>query len=296
VARYLIDLGAESALWKAAMELYHDDKVVAAYDLVKSDAAAFRGSALGAFRFIEGEARTRKASDRTKLSPTLELEWVPGEVPHHAQVGEVILHATETVSRRLQWDHRESVLATILVGEADADWHEARYGYCTDKTPYDKICLPQASTHDPRELWRVAAHEFAHVVVLNTAKGQAPHWLDEGIACFMEGRSAELAAQRLREAGRWRTPLQMGGAFGADRRDTANMGGVRAAYDQATVLVAHLHSKGGDEGLVSLLKAFTEHSRWTDLVTAIANRDPADVALQQAFELGIEELFAAAKP
>jgi hypothetical protein len=289
-----IGIGSESAAWKAAMELYYDDKVVAAFELVESNAAGYGGSLLSTYRLIEGEARTRQVSDRHKLSPTLELEWVPHEVAHHNAIGEVILNASGAITRRLQWDQHESVLATILVAEANADWHEARYGYCVDKTPYDKICLPHASCHDPGELWRVTAHEFAHVVVLNMAQKLAPHWLDEGIACLMEGRSAERAAERLHRGAIWRTPAQMSGAFDVDRRDPSNMHGVSAAYDQGTVLVAYLHSVAGDPGLVKLLQAFTEHSRWTDLVTRVAGRDPVEVALHQVHAFGQAELFARA--
>jgi len=246
---------------------------------------------LGAYRLLEGEARTRRISQRMKLSPKLELEWVPSEVSHHVAVGEVVLNAATTVTRRLKWDQHEAVLATILVAEADADWHEARYGYCMDKAPYDKICLPHVSSHDAGELWRVTAHEFAHVVILNTAQLQAPHWLDEGIACLMEGRSAPHAAERLRRDGAWRSPSKMATAFDVDRRDPGNRHGVGAAYDQGTVLVAYLHSLAGDKGIVNVLKGFTDHSRWTDLFTALAGRDPADVALQQVHGFGLAELF-----
>jgi hypothetical protein len=286
-----IAIGSASAAWKAAMDLYYEDKVVAAFELVESNAAANGGSVLGAYRLVEGEARTRRDSDRMKLSPKLELEWVPHEVAHHVAVGEVILSAAAAITRRLQWDQHESVLATILVAEADADWHEARYGYFVDKIPYDKICLPNVSSHDPAELWRVTAHEFAHMVVLNTAQKLAPHWLDEGIACLMEGRSAAHAAERLRQRAAWRPPALMAGAFDVDRRDPSNMHGVGAAYDQGTVMVAYLHSLAGDEGLVKVLKAFTDHSRWTDLVTLLASRDPVDVALHQVHGFGQEELF-----
>ena len=277
------------------MELYYDDKVEAAFELVQSNSAAYGGSVLSTYRLIEGEARTRSSSERLKLAPSLEFEWVSHEISHHNAVGEVILNAASSSSRRLQWDQRESVLATVLVAEADADWHEARYGYCVDKRPYDKICLPHVSCHDPSELWRVTAHEFAHVVVLNTAQKLAPHWLDEGIACLMEGRNAGRAADRLKHGQSWRSPTQMGGAFDVDRRDASNMGGVSAAYDQATVLVAYLHSISGDEGIVNLLKAFTDHSRWTDFVTLLASREPVDVALNQVHGFGQDKLFQRAK-
>jgi hypothetical protein len=87
----------------------------------------------------------------------------------------------------------------------------------------------------------------------------------------------------------------MGGAFDVDRRDKSNMGGVGAAYDQATVLVAYLHSLSGDEGIVNVLKAFTDHSRWTDFVTLLASRDPVDVALNQVHGFGQDKLFAQAE-
>ena len=284
-------LESPSSAWKAASDLYYEDKVVAAQDIATPNSGAWGGTALRFYRMIEGEADTRRASDQTALSPWLNYEWVSHEVPHHVAVGEVILHAASKSAERLGWDKHESVLATVLVAEADADWNEARYGYCVDKVPYDKICLPQVSTHDPSELWRVTAHEFAHVVVLNTTQKLAPNWLDEGIACVMEGRDANLARQRLRQANIWMTVGEIRGAFEPDRRDPSNMRLIRAAYDQGTVLVNYLHTLKGDAGLIELLHAFTDHSRWKDLVTMISGRQPVDGALMQAFGFASEELF-----
>ncbi len=284
-------LESPSSAWKAASGLYYEDKVIAAQEIATPNAGAAGGAALRFYRMIEGEAETRKNSEQAPLSPWLNFEWVSHEVPHHVAVSEVILHAASKSAERLKWDKHESVLATILVAEADADWNEARYGYCVDKLPYDKICLPQVSTHDPNELWRVTAHEFAHVVVLNTAMNLAPHWLDEGIACTMEGRDASQARQRLRQGNVWMTPGKLGGAFDPDRRDPSNMHMIRAAYDQGTVLVGYLHSLKGDAGLVELLRAFTEHSRWKDLLTVVSGRQPVDVALKQTFGFESEELF-----
>lgn len=282
---------SEGAQWKAALDLYYADNVEGAFELIETNAAAFGGSGLRMYRMIEGEARTRATGEVVPLTGKLDFEFVADEVPHHEQAAHVVRDAVTRVSHVLQWDQREKVLATILVAEADADWHEARYGYCVDKVPYDKICLPQASTISPEELWRVVAHEYAHVVVLNTTQANAPHWLDEGVACIVEGRDPRLAAQRLTQAGVWRTPAAMKVAFGVDRRDSTKMGGVRAAYDQATVLVGYLLASNGMEGLSKLLRSFTGHPIWQDLVSLVAQREPIDHALQIALSLNESQLF-----
>jgi hypothetical protein len=289
------EIASPSAAWKAASDLYYEDKVVAAYEIVEPNSAAGGGASLGFYRLIEGEALTRQSAERVKLASWLDYEWVPHEVPHHVAVGQVVLAAATSSAERLQWDKSAGVLASILVSEADADWHDARYGYCIHKLPYDKICLPNVATHDPHELWRVTAHEFAHVVILNTTQQLAPHWLDEGIACLMEGRNADEAMHRLNHDSLWFSPIEIRTAFDPDRRAAANMHHIRAAYDQATVLVNYLQSLKGDQGIVDLLQAFTDHSHWKDLMTLISGKQPVDGALHQVFGFNSQELFTLAK-
>ena len=276
-------------LARAARELYLNDQVEGALETIEPISGE---PALGPiYRLIEGEARTRNVSEQVDLASWLRFEWVRGEVPHGPEAGEVVLLAAKTVADRLQWDKHEKVLATILVAEADAEWNEARYGYCVDKTPYDKICMPQVAARDKKELWRVALHEFAHVVILNTTRKAAPRWLDEGIACLMEGRNAQAAAQRLKLEGTWLPPEMLEAAFSADRRDPSAHRGVRSAYDQATVLVTYLHSQYGDAGIVCLLRSFADNSMWTEFTMRLKGKMPAEEALQETFRLGQSALF-----
>ncbi|MBI1756798.1 MAG: hypothetical protein HYR64_06800 [Fimbriimonas ginsengisoli] len=294
IAGVHLDLDPGATAWRAAMELYYEDKVEGAFEIAGPSAGAYHGSLLRTYRLIEGEARTRRASRRYRLASWLEFEWVPEEVPDHAAAGQAVLEAASAVSTRLKWDRHESTLATVLVAEADADWNDSRYGYCVDKVPYDKICLPQVVCADPAELSRVAAHEFAHVVVLNMGQKLAPHWLDEGIACLMEGRVVARAAKQTVQRGQWLSPLQMGGAFEVDRRDPANLEGVGAAYDQATVLVGYLHSLAADQGLVDLLTALPDHSRWMDVLMTLVKGKPVDAALHHVYGFDEGGLFAKA--
>jgi hypothetical protein len=287
--------GSDVASWRAASELYFEDKVIGAWEVLEPNSGMFGGAMLGQYRLFEGEARTRQASQMKPLAPWLDFEWIPGDLPHAESVGQVVLDAAAHVGQRLQWDRHEKVLATILIAEADADWHEARYGYFVDKTPYDKICLPLAACIHPAGVWQVAAHEFTHVIVLNTTQNAAPHWLDEGFACLMEGRDPFAARERLRVSNVWRDPHDAELAFGVDRRESSNMHGVRSAYDQSLVLVSYLFSLKGDAGLVSLLKAFTNHSEWVDMLAGLTNHDPADRAIKATFGFGIKELFERAE-
>ena len=94
----LPDIASPSAAWKAASDLYYEDKVVASFEIVESNAAAGGGASLGFYRMIEGEARTRQAADRVKLAPWLDYEWVSHEVPHHVAVGQVELRGRPTRS------------------------------------------------------------------------------------------------------------------------------------------------------------------------------------------------------
>ena len=271
------------------MDLYYEDKVTGAYDVASTQAGAFGGSMLRDYARLEGEALTRKLGQRAKLAPWLEFEWVDAELPHHEAVGQVVLHAVSETNRRLQWDASESVLVSVLTTEADTREYG---GYCVDKVPYDKICLPRSACSHPERLAHVVAHEAAHVVVLNTAQKVAPQWLDEGIACLMEGRDAATASARLTSHDAWRAAFQMGGAFEVDRRDPTETPGVTAAYDEATVLASYLHSLKGDEGLVELLKGMAPKFNLGFVFKRLARMDPVDMALRQVYGFGQRELFA----
>lgn len=274
--------------WKEAIEAYYWDRMPEAFAVAQALGAGYGGAALRWYRMIEGEALTREQAEVREQTPWLTIEAVPIDESDDARYL-TIQEACEGVARLLEWDFSMGVRATILLPEVDAPWHEARFGYCVDKYPYDKICLPQAAAMDPHSLARVAAHEFTHVVTLNLTGGRIPHWLDEGLAMLMESAGP-------RPIRHWLEPNALNAAFEADRREAVGLSRSGDAYSQAAVLVRHLLHVGGREKIAQLLRAFTNNGLWDEIKINLLGEPSVEEALHEVYGLGQRELFEAAKP
>ena len=87
----------------------------------------------------------------------------------------------------------------------------------------------------------------------------------------------------------------MNAAFEIDRRDDAGLARSGEAYAQAAALVRHLHAQKGDEGLKSLLQAFTNNSLWTEIRINLLGEPSVEEALHEVYGFGRDDLFAAAR-
>ena len=277
----------ESGEWKLAIDAYYRDEMPAAYAVAVRLGAGFGGAALRWYRMIEGEALTRERATVESLEPWLSLEHDPHEWRPDEAHRDALRSACAGVAERLGWDFALPVRATVLLAEVDAPWHGARAGYCVDKVPYDKVCLPLRAVQEPESLKRVMAHEFTHVVNLNLTQARIPHWLDEGLAMLMEGDAPQGSG--------WLDPEPLNAAFEEDRRTDEGLRHSQDAYAQAAVLVRRLHRLQGDAGLQSLLRAFTNNSAWSEIRIGLLGQSGADEALREVYGLGEGELFAQAK-
>jgi hypothetical protein len=268
----------EGGEWREAIEAYYRDEMEAAFALAQALGAGYGGASLRWYRMIEGEALAREASEIRETAPWLKIEGGADD--------EAVRRACEGVAARLGWDFSEGVLVTVLPPEVDAPWHGARYGYCVDKVPYDKICIRARAAHDPEA---VVAHEFAHAVTLNLTQNRAPHWLDEGLAMLMEG-------DRHRPPTLWQEPDALDRVFEADRRDHDGLMRAEEAYAQAAVLVRTLHRLGGDESLRRLLRAFTNNGLWDEIKINLLGEPSVEEALHEVYGIGRAELFERARP
>ncbi len=276
----------ENGEWHEAIEAYYRDEMAAAYAVAQNLGAGFGGAALRWYRMIEGEALTRERATVESLEPWLSLEYDASEWQPGNDHREALRDACRTVAGRLGWNFEMPVRTTILLAEVDAPWHGARFGYCVDKIPYDKVCIPLSAAHHAQELARVMAHEFTHVVTLNLTDARIPHWLDEGLAQLMEGRVSKPAP--------WLEPDALNAAFETDRRTDEGLAHSSEAYAQAVALVRHLHKSGGDANLAKLLRAFTNNSAWTEIRINLLGEPSVEEALREVYGFGQAELFEAA--
>jgi hypothetical protein len=282
----------ENAAWRNALEHYYWDRLEPAMEVASSLGVGVGGYGARTYRLIEAEFVTRRRSRTEEVQAWMRLETIPEEVEGAAGLADGILRACEEVGRRFEWDHRAPVLVSVLAAESDAPWAVGRYGYCIDKFPFDKVCLPQAAAHHPEHLHQVTAHEYAHVVVLNLTQGQAPRWLDEAVAMVAqrdvdEGMRAAFASGEQP----WRSPHDLELAFGAEGDEAEDAQRVWAAYQQSALIGHYLADRHGEASLGRLLRAFSDNSPWTELKMRLVNQSPADEALRETFGFGEDELF-----
>lgn len=270
----------ENGVWHEAIEAYYHDRMEESFAIAQALGAGYGGGALRWYRMIEGEALTRQAAEVVELEPWLALENAKEVEPDL----DAIRDACRSVAGRLGWNFEMPVRVTILLDAVDAPWHGARYGYCVDKYPYDKICIPARAAADPARLHEVVAHEFTHVVTLNLTQARIPHWLDEGLAMLMESAVPETCRD-------WLEPNALNAAFEADRRDEAGLARSGDAYRQSYALVRHLYRLGGEAKLATLLRAFTNNGLWDEIKINVLGQPSVEEALHEVYGFGQRELF-----
>ncbi|RYG37970.1 hypothetical protein EON81_05010 [bacterium] len=274
-------LGAagEGSAWHEAIAAYHRDEVGAAFELAESLGAGYGGASLSWYRVMEAEALARAASRIVEIAPGVRLEAVnpdPLVEPLRASLDRVVglAGARPTVP----------ILVTVMLPEADAPWHQARYGYMIPKEGLAKVCLPDWTTNELDAFGAVARHELMHVAVTEFTGDRAPEWLQEGMAQIAEGRTVPDSVEP------WLSPEDLRRAFHVDRRDPANQGRNRMAYAQALRLVGHLCTRRDHGCLTRLMEAFTDNS-WLTEIRITLGLTPIDEALQEVYGFDERTLF-----
>ncbi|HVL39047.1 MAG TPA: hypothetical protein VM328_06620 [Fimbriimonadaceae bacterium] len=283
----------ESEAYRLVADLYDQDRVEEAFEQARALGVGTAGRGLTWYRLLEAEAITRQRATRHRINEWLEVEAIEAELPvEPLRLGQDLAAHAESVAARLQAAERPPVLVTIFSEEVDAPWTPNRQGFCEDKTPYAKICLPRSAVLDPYELPEAMRHEYAHVAVLVATADRCPRWLDEAVAMTMGGGADEREARDFaRGAVEWLQPKELDQAFLEDREDPEGREEVWLAYQQSAWIGRYLVETAGQRGLAGLLAAFGNNSRWTDLKMLITGQEPADEALREVYGFGIDELF-----
>lgn len=279
--------------WKVADEMYLRDRVEEAFAEIEDSGIGERSHSLSYFRMIEAEATTRRDSVVFPVTDWLELEVIPDELGMDLDpegLGAEVLASCSEVGRRLGYDLTAKTRVAFLAADADAPWATAPYGYCVDKYPYEKICLPHHLLGRPRERWHAVAHEYAHVVSINLSHGHAPNWLGEAVSVLSEGQF-DPRAERLFSEGRWpwREPEKLEGMFDVTHGDPET---VWRAYQQAGLIGRFLAETIGEKGLGDLLRTLGSEGLLAQLFGRFLGRTRTDLALRRHCGFGERDLFA----
>lgn len=290
----------ESAAWQAVLDHYYWDRIPEAYDSAIALGAGHGAAGLVTFRMIEGEYMTRERGAIEEVSDWLSVEAISDELPPGEDVQRAIVSAIVDACNQVAWrfgyEHGAPVLVSVLSREANVPWMPGRYGYCTDKYPYDKICIPHSSVTLPDDLEHVILHEYAHVVSLNLSEGKCPLWLDEAVAMVSGGGVDRRTWSRLADGREeWLSPEELDGAYRADREDREGHRTVWLAYQQSAVLGFYLASLKGESGLGDLMRGFSNNSTIRELLTRLRGLGPSDEALREVYGFDTQELFALSK-
>ena len=133
---------------------------------------------------------------------------------------------------------------------------------------------------DESELRRVLRHELTHAVIDQRSGGNCPHWLQEGIAQFLDGTEVGLTDAWLRRNPDPLIPLfRLEGPFGD--RDVRSR---EQAYRESASAVSFLISRIGRHGLLLLIQRLGE-SRSFD--RSLLEAGLSYTELQQAWEASI---------
>ncbi len=286
----------ESGEWSVIFDHYLWDRLPEAYQSAKSLGAGMGGSGLVGFRSIEGEYRTRQRGEVVEWKPWLDFEFVADEVTMPLErIMSRTLRACDSVARRTGFEHGPKTLISVLTVDSNVPWMPGRQGYCIDKYPYEKICIPANSFAHADDYDHLIQHEYSHVINLNLSEGKCPVWLDEAVAMALGG-GADLRAWKMLANGEaeWLGVEDLDRSFRLNREDERERSSVWLGYEQAAVIGHYLESLGGTKKLGQLMRAFSNNSVVTDLLMAVRGTRPSEEALQEVYGLGIEKVFAQA--
>jgi len=287
---------SDSVYWQAAIEHYHWDRMEDSARLIADHGIGDAGSMIHWFRAIEAEAVTRRRSIVQRLDSWLEFEFIPSEtMGQHREFERWIIESMDEIAIRLGWDHRTPTRVAILAEEVDTEWSTHPYGYCTEKEPYMKICLPAYLMDDETEFRQAVAHEYAHVVSAELADGRAPRWLEEAVSVLVERSIDPKATEDIVDGTwPWLSPNQLELTLERRGDEDADADDVFMAYQQCGWIGKYLASLGDERRLGQLLREHTHEGAWRNLKLVLTGRDRADGALRAVYGFGTRTLFTQA--
>ncbi len=283
----------ESAAWRVVFEHYYWDKLEEAHNAALSLGAGNMGHSLIGLRMIEGEHMTRERGSINEVNDWLKIETIQDEMPiDHGVLQAQIKKSCDAIAKRFDYEHSAPTLVSVLAQESNVPWMPGRHGYCTDKYPYEKICVPHAAVHDPDVLDHVIVHEYTHVINHNLSKGRCPLWLDEALAMVAEGGIDKNAWHRFANGQlKWLPPDQLDHAYRGNREAESERRRVWMAYQQSGAIGHYLASLRGEKALAGLMRAYANNSFFQDIFARFSDNGLTDEALYEVYRTNTENLF-----
>ncbi len=284
-----------SAAWKTVMDLYYQDRMEEAYQFALSLGAGDSAFGTRIYRMVEAEYRSREFGEIRELGEILRIE-APKGMPHEGWefFENAVNEEFAEDCRRLGYEPTERVLVSLMIPESDAPWTPYRHGFCVDKEPYDKVCLPLGLMGDARQFRSALRHEFAHIVNLNLAQGYMGSWMEEAIAMRMgDDFDIRYVDQIKQGAPIWMEPKMLSDTFSGDRRGETQES-VWWAYQQAGSIGRYLAEQKGELSLGDLARAFSNNSLLQDLTMRVTGQSAEDEALKEVFGLREKDVFSEA--
>ena len=288
MSRYV---AADSPFWDAALERYLEDEVEDAMALIRRKGIGVGGEYGRWYRVFDAEATTRSRSRVKMLGDGITLEYVPAEALSILdQLSIRVIEGCTNVAKRFRFAMDAPCRVAVLAEETDGPWAVSPYGYCIEKEPYYKICLPAYLLDDLEEAEMAVAHEFAHVICMELADGHAPRWREEAISMLVEhGDDAEDRPET------WLSPSDLESLLQTPSDDELLEDRMWEAYQQCGVLGRYLQSIGGDQKIADLLMRHTDEGMFRNLKLAIQGKVRVDAAVQEVYGISVDTLFDQAR-
>lgn len=282
----------EAQAWGVAYQHYLWDRLEQAREAADALGAGEAGLGLFTYRMIEAEYLTRQSAEVTPITDWLELEAHPGASAQRRGLAKACVAACDDVARMFGYAHGPATRITILAEAAITPWTPGAHGFCVDKYPFEKICLPAELLHDPENLAGAIRHEYAHAMAINRSQGRCPLWLDEAIAMVADGAFDEEAWREFADGkAEFYNAEDLESAFHDDRDDPEGRDEVWYAYQQASILGEYLGETYGEQELGRLLDSIGSPGVFGEVMRRLRADDPAEPALRKVYGFGIAELF-----
>ncbi len=275
--------------WQVALAHYDAERLEDAYDKALEIGMGGHTQYLTWYRTIEAEALTAQRSQTRPIWTSIDFEWIPEELEERVEaVAQSAIAAFQNVGTRFGYTHESKVRLAVLASETDAPWLYGRFGYCTAKEGFYKICIPQKLVFDPVELRKTLQHEYAHVVVGTLSQRKAPRWLEEAVAMQAEGGVGKSQA-RLFATGEedWLPPLELE----MDLRDLEDSRDKWLGYLQAGLIGGYMAHLRGEAAIGSLLKAFAGNRNWAEFWSRLRGLSREDLPIRKVYGQSLERLF-----
>jgi len=229
----------------------------------------------------------------------LVLRMSPDEAPVLQEYAIPLAHqALRTLSAKYEFTPKGPILIEIFPKHDDFAVRNAglpgmigALGACFGRV----VTMDSPKARPPGEFqWEATLwHELAHVVTLQMSNQRVPRWLTEGISVYEEkrarpewGREMDLEFARLLNRGETLKLADLNAAFQNPRT-------ISLAYFQASLLVEHLVTAFGDDGLRRLLRAYGQGLDTDAALKSALNTDFAQ--LQVGFNQSVERMFGATR-